>query len=79
MPALHHMPPITCPPSQVLQNRYPKATDNKGVLLVVTAAKEGALIGGEKFNKVRRGHSSVGGQVQREEGALIGGGPGSTW
>lgn len=42
-----------CPLSgtvQVVENWYPgNAKDSKGVLLVVTAGKEGAIVGGDKF------------------------------
>lgn len=35
---------------QVVENWYPgNAKDNKGVVLVVTAGKEGAISGGDKF------------------------------
>lgn len=39
-----------CAAGQVVENWYPGAAkDSKGVLLVVTAGKEGAISGGDKF------------------------------
>ena len=55
---------------QVVENWYPgNAKDSKGVVLVVTAGKEGAISGGDKFLGV-----SVTQQLCKEGVRQLGGG-----
>lgn len=42
-----------CPHPQVLGEWYKDGVDNKGILLMVTTSKEGAVTGGTKFVEVR--------------------------
>lgn len=54
----------------MVDNWYPgDAKKDKGVLLVVTAGKEGAVIGGEGFNAVRQGR-----QGGSSSSSFVGGG-----